>query len=67
MTSEILKFWSSNLVYDKTEIERVWRLNLLKRVAARILVDNLDPKVKFREFTPTIYTMLSFKLLHELV
>lgn len=67
MTSEILKFWSSNLVYDKIEIERVWRLNLLKRVAARILVDNLDPKVEFKEFTPTIYTMLSFKLLHELV
>lgn len=67
MTSEILKFWSSNLVYDKTEIERVWRLNLLKRVAARILVDNLDPKVELKEFTPTIYTMLSFKLLHELV
>ena len=67
MISEISKFWSSNSVCDKTEIERVWRLNLLKRVAARILVDNLDPKVEFKEFTPTIYTMLSFNLLHELV
>ena len=67
MTSEILKFWSSNSVCDKTEIERVWRLNLLNESLQEFIVDNLDPKVEFKEFTPTIYTMLSFKLLHELV